>query len=242
MVPDPITDHVARGLARLTSKYASAEDAPQLQALISSYLAQVQEIEDALWDALRLRQIANLAINPSMPATMTGILGSPESRIGVFELGAPRSSFVPYSTNPLMDVVGALVGQPRDGACDLDYLAAIYLRIAVNRSNGSTKCWSQFASILLRSSGGPAQYQGGAGRLRLSVWEMRLNSVVVARVLGDAVANGVYGEFAYSTWPDGGDFALGSRYDMTAGQCGWGSRYSWTAGGLLVALSALPPS
>ena len=145
-------------------------------------------------------------------------------------------------TNSLMDTVGALVGQSRQGDNDLDYLSAIYLRIAVNRSYAVPPNWSNFAAIILRRSTGPAEYQEGRASLRLSVWGMSLNPIAVARVLTGAVTNGVLGSFGYSTWADGNDFSFTSRYDSTAGEAGFGSAYDSTVGGLLTAVSPLPPN
>jgi len=44
------TDHVARGLARLTDRWQR----PAIRAVLASHLAEVQEVEDALWEVLLL--------------------------------------------------------------------------------------------------------------------------------------------------------------------------------------------
>lgn len=46
-----VTDHVARGLARLTQRWRGK---PVIEAILSSHLAEVQEIEDALWEVIEL--------------------------------------------------------------------------------------------------------------------------------------------------------------------------------------------
>lgn len=45
------TDHVARGLSRLTAKWRGKE---AIEAILSSHLEETQEIEDALWSVLAL--------------------------------------------------------------------------------------------------------------------------------------------------------------------------------------------
>jgi len=125
-------------------------------------------------------------------------------------------------TNSVLDVIGNLIGQPRQGLDDLDYLSVIYLRIAVDHSAGRDIDWSNFAAILLRTSDGPAFYfesgtggTGGSAAFFFGVWDMTLNANVVATVLEDAVSAGVGPNcFAWSTWPDGADFAVGSLYDV----------------------------
>ncbi len=205
MIPARNDDYVGEGLGFLTSQYAPP-NAPQLAALLTSYLNQAQELEGVLWDVWTFRQLRNLE-----------------------EYSLPE-------TNALMDVVGELVGQPRLGLSDHQYVSIIYLRIAVNRTIGAVPNWSTFARILLETSGGPAQYyeaifppgasppvRASAG-FRLCVYDMGLDPVIVAQVLAQACPHGVLGELIWSTWPDGGDFTWSSRYGTT-GQKGWGSRY-----------------
>ncbi len=45
-----VTDHVARGLARLTDRWQR----PAIRAVLSAWLAEVQELEDAAWQILSL--------------------------------------------------------------------------------------------------------------------------------------------------------------------------------------------
>jgi hypothetical protein len=140
------------------------------------------------------------------------------------------------TTNSVLDAIGALVGQPRDGLSDAQYQPVIFLRAAVNRATGRATDWSKFATILLGFSGGGVEYYQGEASFFFFVGNMHIDPVVVASVLFDAVPNGIGpGVFAYSTWADGNDFMWGSVYDATAGQGKWGSTYDATVGGLLVA-------
>ena len=290
MIPVENTDFVGEGLGLLTSEYAG-EGAPQLQGLISAFLAECQELESTLWDVIKLRQLANLTVYSPLVGTfavingdygftssqdLTGILipglsvitfsdqpGTGYLVLSIDSTGTNFGTLYTYSgttdfaatatqqlTNSLMDTVGALVGQPRNGLDDLDYLSTIYLRIAVNRSFAVPPNWSNFAAILLRTAGGPASYLEGPARFRLTVKNMTLSPNAVAAVLTDAVTIGVLGEFGYTTWDPINDFEFGSRWTQIVGygpdpgvsRYGWGSRYDSTVGGLMIAAATLPPT
>lgn len=65
------TDHVARGLARLTASYRGL---PVVEAILSSHLEEVQELEDALWSVIAL----TLATATDDPLAQCGaLLGEP---------------------------------------------------------------------------------------------------------------------------------------------------------------------
>lgn len=106
---------------------------PNVRAWLAACLQPGQDLEDATWQVLGARFLAT-AIRYTLP-----------------------------QTNSVFDTIGALVGQPRDGYSDSDYVSLIYLRIAVNRSTGKTADWSKFGTILLGQSLGPLGYfEGGA--------------------------------------------------------------------------------
>jgi hypothetical protein len=233
MIPARLTRYVEDGLKLLTSQYQTTVsydaagvarfqgNAPQLAALIASYLKQCQELENVLWDIWSLRQLTTM---------------------GTLNEGFPSP---PTQNNTLMDTVGLLVGQPRQGMSDHDYLSAIYVRIAVNRMTGKVTEWSNIARILTSNgnAGGPVQYyeaivppsvegtpdvdgvRASAGFV-LAIWDFALNPVVVAQILAEGTPHGVLGELHWSTWPDGSDFEWTSSYDGSAGEEGWGSVYS----------------
>lgn len=179
---------------------------PNVRAMLAVYLQPFQDIENALGAVL----------------------------VGRFLSTAPVYTLP--QTNSVFDAIGALVGQQRFGLSDADYKSILYLRVAVNRATGATPDWSKFGAILLQTAGGPVSYyDGGDAAFFFGVWDMELNPTIVSQTLSGAVPNGVYGLFAYSTWPDGNDFEWGSVYDGTAGQAGWSSFYQPSVGGLLVA-------
>ena len=49
MFPSKITDHVAQGLARLTSRWSGM---PRARRWLTVYLKEIQRLEDALWDLI----------------------------------------------------------------------------------------------------------------------------------------------------------------------------------------------
>ncbi len=215
MIPAVINDYIAQGLALFTSQF---QNAPQLQAWTASYLAQANELEAALWDAFYGRMLATATIY-TLP-----------------------------QTNTAFDTLGALVGQERLGQDDQNYKSLIYLRVAVNRGGARDGGdWSNYAAILLQTSGGPAFYfESGTGATGLAsafffgMWGMTLNPPIVATLLAEAVPDGEGPNcFAWSTWHDGDDFALGTIYGTPLTNLGWGSVYDSSAGGLLVAASQI---
>lgn len=52
MIPVKLTDHVARGLAKLTDQFRGR---PVIEAILSSYLHQIQLLEDATWKVIECR-------------------------------------------------------------------------------------------------------------------------------------------------------------------------------------------
>jgi hypothetical protein len=212
VIPTYNNQIVGQGLARLTSAFITK---PNVRAMLAVYLQPWQDLEDATWGVLTGRFLA------SAP---------------VYQL--PQTNFV-------FDVLGALIGEARGSLSDAQLKALIYLRVAVNRSTGRVTDWSRFAQILAPFCDDVPYFLDDAAAtaeqavMYFGCWNLQLPPNTVAQTLARAMANGVYGHFHYSTWPDGNDFEFGSRYDGTAGQGTWGSRYDPTVGGLWVAGAAL---
>ena len=106
-VPDRITDHVEAATARLIAQFRSPK--PVLHGMIRSYVEQLQELEDVLWDVINHR-----LLDPA-PGETVGAEGVQ------------------------LDVLGKIVGQPRLGLSDVAYRSAIRLKVRVNRSRGSSE-------------------------------------------------------------------------------------------------------
>ena len=186
---------------------------PTIRAWLMVVMQPWQDLEDATWGVLTLRFLATAAVL-TLPAT-----------------------------NSVFDSIGALVGVTRAGTIlsDLVMKALIYLRIAVNRCKGQIVDWSRFAQILAPYVGGPVMYLDGQAGVYFGLWNLQLPPNAVGQELARAPGNGIYGELAYSTWPDGEDFGFTSVYDASAGQAGYGSVYTTGVGGLQVAGIELTP-
>ena len=102
--------YVAQGLARLLEQYKGQ---PRITALITAWLAQCQEVEDALWSVWLDREL------------QSGL-----------------------ATGDLLDKLGALVGQVREGVSDAIYALLISARIQANRSDGKRPTLIKIASLL----------------------------------------------------------------------------------------------
>lgn len=187
---------------------------PNIVGFLKSIVASVQTLEGALSDALTMRTLAGASV------------------------------FTLPTTNAVLDQLGRLIGQSRQGLDDADFKAVLYLRAAINRKTGRTTDWSGFAAILLRTASGPVSYYeaaAGAGQaFFFGVWGMTLNPIVVALALNDARPGGVRGVFGYTTWPDGNDFEwCDVNNPSTTGQGTWGDTVAGLVGGLLISEASI---
>ena len=105
-IPDRITNHVEAATAKFISQFRSPK--PVLHGMLQSYVEQLQELEDAIWDVINYR-----LLDPA-PGESHGAEGVQ------------------------LDVLGKIVGCARQGLSDSAYRDAIRLRIRVNRSRGSS--------------------------------------------------------------------------------------------------------
>lgn len=218
-MPVPVQNFqvVAQGLARLTGAFVNQ---PNIRAWLTAILTEVQALENAAFSVYGGRILAT-APQLALPAM-----------------------------NPVFDSLGSLIGQPRVGMNDTAYVTAIRLRAAANRATGRIGDWSNFGAILLRAGAGPVVYYATTDEtpgawgpaFYFGVWNCANGSpdpMIAANCLDMGVPQGVGCTFAYSTWPDGGDFAPGSIYDATAGQGGLGDANNSATGGMLVSAVAL---
>lgn len=145
-------------------------------------------------------------------------------------------------TNSVLDAIGALIGEGRNGLSDANYQAILFLAAAVNKSNAICPDWSNFATILLNTSAGPTVFLEGTAAYDFGMLDMTLPPIPVAAVLSKAVPNGVRSAFWYSTWDHSLNFTWGSHYSGGAGSSqGFGSVYSPTVGNLLIAAQPMTP-
>lgn len=110
MTVEYFADHATRGPERIIKRYRT----PRTSALLASWLAEVQVLEDVYWDLLVERSI--------------------DTAVGA-----------------QLDVLGAVVGQDREGRNDGTYRVWIAARALVSRSSGTAP---QIIAIVKRLIGG----------------------------------------------------------------------------------------
>lgn len=137
----------------------------------------------------------------------------------------------------ILDRLGSIVGAPRNGMADVDYLAYIKLQAHVNQDRGNPedilalgRLMSAIPPIYLEMP--TAAFYLGAFNITPTSWPEFTGLLKQIRPAG------VYALLLYTTWAPGNDAIWSSRYTASAGQGVWGSRYGGVTGGKLAA--ALP--
>lgn len=108
MTIEQITDYETRAPALLTDRYRK----PAIMAILRSWMAELQEVENVFWALLTERSVANA-------------------------VGAQ------------LDVLGNILGQPREGRSDEIYRAWVSARVLVLRSSGQAEQLIAIAKRLL---------------------------------------------------------------------------------------------
>lgn len=152
-----VTDHEARGAARLTEQFKYQ---PAVVALLKSWLADVQEVEDA-----------------------------------AFELQLARA--VDSAEGTALDVVGALVGQGREGRSDTQYRIWIKGKVLVNRSRGRPHQLIAIAAKLAKGTVEFVEYYPAAFTIWATEPVLGSDGVEIAKLLQLARAGGVTGHFSW---------------------------------------------
>lgn len=201
MFPTQNSQVVSKGLAYFTSAYTQ-DLAPNLRALATVYLTEIQALENAIFATIDGKWLANA--------------------VG-FNL----------------DIIGDLVGQPRNSLDDGTYRATIRLKIKANASGGRTSDVSSLGQLiaakLTNDGSGISLYQeNGVAAWSVTIANM-LYPLIASPLLTVAGATGTRGSFIYSTWAPGDDFSCTSTYAGSAGEAGFSSVYSTGTGGLLLA-------
>jgi hypothetical protein len=151
-----ITDHEARGVALLIERYRK----PLVSALLRSWLAEVQAVEDALWQVLTQRAINNA-------------------------VGAQ------------LDVLGRIVGQPREGLSDEQYRVWVAARALVMRSSGMVAQLFAIADKLMSAPMKLEEYYPASQLLRAQdVIDANIGRSI-ARMFATAKAGGVGTQFVW---------------------------------------------
>lgn len=152
-------DHASRGVERLIERYRK----PRTSALLESWLAEVQEVEDALWQLLVERSLET-------------------------------------AEGAQLDVLGDIVGQPREGRDDDTYRLWISARNMVLRSSGMTRELLAIARTLVAPPDTIAleEYFPAAFVMRLGGDATPHQGYQIAYMLGQAKPAGVAFQM---TWP-----------------------------------------
>lgn len=132
----------------------------------------------------------------------------------------------------ILDQLGAIVGEPRNGRDDATYVQAIRLRIRVNRSRGLAEDIIQIGQLATGVI--PYYLDMPPASFILETLDV-IAPATVAALITQARSAGTYGSYVYTTWSTGNDFKFTSRYGGAPDEGLWSSRYSPSTGGLLVA-------
>lgn len=142
-----------------------------------------------------------------------------------------------YLTKPpvgdQLDKIGTIVGAPREGLNDADYLAKVKIQIRVNRSAGLSEDILQVVFLALGHKA-DTYLDMPVAQFLVETWDYLMPNTL-AGLLGHVRSVGTRGVLHYTTWADGSDFEWDSVLDTSAGELGWGSVYTSTVGGLMSA-------
>lgn len=112
-------EHAVKGLKLLTDAFKSK---PVIEAISKSFLNRADELELELWRLIWGWVLEH--VDPDDPANIYNAEGQQ------------------------LDDLGAIVGQPREGRDDPDYVAAIKLRVRINRSKGRSSDMVEIAALI----------------------------------------------------------------------------------------------
>lgn len=125
--------HIAEALGLMLNQDKAK---PLLEALLSAYIGQVQVAEDALFDLYYSRFIDLLQLVAGAGETVDVVIGDSGVTAGGDPVAAGEATAV-QAQNAQLDILGRIVGQPRNGMSDEIYRLWIKARILINRSWGS---------------------------------------------------------------------------------------------------------
>lgn len=128
------------------------------------------------------------------------------SLLNGFQLASHPMGGGPWS---ILDQIGAIVGIARNGLTDVDYLAAIRLKIRINRSRGLAEDIIQIAALVVTGAvyneWFPAAWEVGAYNTTASV------AAALVKYLGEAKSAGTAGQIRYALVPLSSLFVPGSN-------------------------------
>ena len=189
----PRTDHADAGLALLATQYKQQVG---FEGLLGAYLAQVQEIEDVLFDVL-------------------AILTYQDAQVG-----------------EQLDLLGRLVGQPREGRTDVAYLPWIRARVIANRSSGLSDELLTVAQLVAPDTTRTLEFFYPASYLlTLSGTITSALALQLAAILSQVTGAGIGAQLVYSTEEDADTFTFSSgATEETSTTQGWADDAQTTGG------------
>jgi len=194
------TTHDAEALATFLEQFKGQAI---LSALLSSYVAQVQELEAVFFDVLASRTID-------------------------------------AAEGDQLDLLGALVGQPREGRSDSDYRIWIKARIRVNLSSGTSNDILATIDAILSSTGRAEITETPPAAMLVTVSDALGGTPAdVAELISQARGAGIDCNLVYTLLADSATFTFssGDTEEASVAQ-GWADDGQTIGGGFADALEA----
>lgn len=228
MLPTQNTGIVALGISRLTSanKRQTAPGVyarPNLIALLSATLAEVQLLENVFWQIIGGDFLATAAL---VPGSVNVVLDKLGALVGQPRLGLNNALYAAAIA------LRILANRSHGRAEDIIQIAAA---VAYISANGILPPGTPIAPP------GTVNYiEGYPASVEVDAYDVLPAFVPIAQsALAIAMPLGVYGIFGYSLWPDGNDFEWADVNNLsTTGEGTFGDSVGGAVGGLLI--SAVP--
>jgi hypothetical protein len=123
----------------------------------------------------------------------------------------------------VLDKIGAIVGIARNGLDDTHYLAAIKIKIRVNRSHGLAEDIIQIAALLVSGATYVEYYPAS---FEVDIYNITADvAFALIRYLGAARSAGTQGLLRYTLWPLSTDIIWGDTYSVLSSARGFSSSY-----------------
>lgn len=209
MATTRITDHIDQALARLAQQY---KDKPLIVGMIEALTDQFQDLDDAAWQLATECYLYNDA-----------------------ELGGGATVYYEAEGEQL-DVIGAIIGEPRGALTDDEYRLVLRARTKLNRSSGTAENLIDIFHALLPTALITVQtWPPAYVTLTISTVVTAAEALLYRRFLREGRAAGVAGTLL---WQEGDDahcfiFSDAAAYPETDTNTGLGDATDPDAGGHL---------
>lgn len=136
-----------------------------------------------------------------------------------------------------LDTLGRLLGQPRNGRSDAEYLKWLRARILVNRSSGTPDEMLSICVIVLPSGTGLLLVEGEDAELSISITQVVENALELAAILDEAKPAAVRFNLLWYQDEDSFQFTTSGTTETDADK-GFGDDTITTVGGIFASASA----